>query len=131
MIPPAVDESFVFEPTSPERSRVWGWAGGFSEKSGVLVALDAFAHLAVSAPDMRMLLAGDAESDDAFRLREKIAGVPVLAGRIEFIGEIPRERLARDFSAASGFSCIFRKTKARSRRRRRKRWLAAVLFSRR
>lgn len=97
VIPPAVDESFVFEPTSPERSRVWGWAGGFSEKSGVLVALDAFAHLAVSAPDMRMLLAGDAESDDASWLREKIAGVPVLAGRIEFIGEIPRERLARDF----------------------------------
>ncbi len=97
MIPPAVDESFVFEPTSPERSRVWGWAGGFSEKSGVLTALDAFARQAFSEPSMRMLLAGDADCANAHRLREKIAGVPVLAGRVEFVGEIPRERLAKEF----------------------------------
>lgn len=97
VIPPAVDEIFTFEATSPERSRVWGWNGGFSEKSGVLVALDAFARQAFAEPRMRMLLAGDAETEAAELLRRKISGVPVLAERVEFVGEIPRKRLAADF----------------------------------
>lgn len=98
VIPPAVDsEMFPFEPTSEDRALIWGWNGGFREKSGILVVLDAFARHAIANPHMRMLLAGDAESDDAEKLRSRIAGVPGLASRIIFIGEIPRERLAKEF----------------------------------
>lgn len=98
VIPPAVDpELFPFEPTSEERSLIWGWNGGFSEKSGILVVLDAFARHAVANPRMRILLAGDAESDDAEKLRSRIAGVPGLASRIVFVGEIERAQLAEKF----------------------------------
>lgn len=98
VIPPPVDGAlFPFEETSAERSCIWGWNGGFSEKSGVLLALDAFARHAFSNPQMRMLLAGDADSDEAENLRARIHSVPGLSARISFVGEISRERLARDF----------------------------------
>lgn len=98
VIPPAVDEAlFPFEETSPERSRVWGWDGGFSPESGVLVALDAFSRHAFSNPQMRMILAGDASSPDAEKLRSRIAAVPGLASRVFFVGKIPRERRAQEF----------------------------------
>lgn len=98
VIPPAVDaERFPFEETSPERSRVWGWDGGFSPESGVLVALDAFSRHAFSNPQMRMILAGDASAPDAEKLRARIASVPGLASRVLFVGKIPRERRAREF----------------------------------
>lgn len=98
VIAPAVDGAlFPFEETSAERSRVWGWDGGFSESSGVLTALDAFAHQAEKTPSLRLLIAGDAGTADAAALRARIAGVPGLAERISFLGAVPRERLAEDF----------------------------------
>lgn len=98
VIPPAVDGAlFPFAETSPERSRVWGWDGGFSEDSGVLVVLDVFSRHFLSEPNMRLLLAGDCDSPDAAKLRSRIAAVPALASRVSFIGKIPRERRAADF----------------------------------
>ncbi|MBP3302859.1 MAG: glycosyltransferase family 4 protein [Opitutales bacterium] len=98
VIPPPVDPKlFPFEETSPERTCVWGWNGSFSENSGILVALDTFARHAFSNPQMHMLLAGNADSGEAEKLRSRIQAVPGLAQRISFVGEIPRERLAQDF----------------------------------
>ena len=98
VIPPPVDPKlFPFEETSPERACVWGWNGSFSENSGILVALDTFARHAFSNPQMHMLLAGNADSGEAEKLRSRIQAVPGLAQRISFVGEIPRERLAQDF----------------------------------
>lgn len=96
--PPVNGEIFAFRETSTARSRVWGWNGSFSEKSGVLVALDAFARQAATRPDMRLILAGaDPDSPSAEKLRGKIDGVRGLSERIVFAGKIPRERLAEDF----------------------------------
>lgn len=95
--PPVYPELFPFKETSAERTRVWGWNGGFSESSGILIVLDAFSRHAFSDPGMKILLAGNAGSPDAEKLRERIRSVPGLAERVCFIGEIPRERLAADF----------------------------------
>lgn len=98
VIPPAVDaELFPFAETNEARSRVWGWDGGFAEKSGVLFALDAFARQAAGNREMRMLLEGDADSADAENLRAKIRSVAGLSEQIVFVGKIPRERRSRDF----------------------------------
>ena len=98
VIPPPVDDKlFAFEPTSHERSCVWGWDGGFAENSGVLIALDAFARHAVSDSRMHMLLAGNEKSPDAENLKNRINAVPGLSSRISFLGEISREHRAKDF----------------------------------
>ena len=98
IIPPPVDNTiFTFAETSPERSCVWGWDGGFSEKSGVLVVLDAFARQAAAHPYMRILLVGDENSPEAEKLRSRIRGVPGLAERVDFIGSVSRENRVRDF----------------------------------
>jgi len=99
VIPPAVDDKiFTFRETSEERSRVWGWNGGFSEDSGVLLALETFARQAMIHPRMQLILAGDdANSADAVALRAKISAVPAIAERVVFAGKIPREKLAENF----------------------------------
>lgn len=98
IIPPAVDgELFPFKETSPERSCVWGWDGGFSEKTGILVVLDAFARHAFENPYMRILLAGEPDSPEAEKLRSRIRSVPGLESRVEFVGKIARENRAHDF----------------------------------
>lgn len=98
VIPPAVCPGlFPFGAQSAERSLIWGWNGGISPDSGVLVALEAFAHHAVRNPRMRMVLAGDATSPDAEKLRSRIASISGVSGRISFVGKISRENLAKEF----------------------------------
>lgn len=99
VIPPPVDDKiFSFKETSEERSRVWGWNGSFDEKSGVLLALEAFARQAMIYPKMQMILAGDdLDSPAAEALRAKINAVPAIAERVIFAGKIPHEKLAEKF----------------------------------
>jgi glycosyltransferase involved in cell wall biosynthesis len=98
VIPNGIDAAlFPFAPMSADRWRTWGFCGRIQPEKGVAQALELFARAAAARPDLRFLLAGDMRTAHGRELQRKIAAHPLLAGRVELLGAVPRDRLASRF----------------------------------
>lgn len=73
------------------------YAGRLVPEKGCDVAIQAFARLADSHPDARLLIAGDGPERDALEAQCGKAG---LASNVEFAGFLPRAELERRLSSA-------------------------------
>ncbi len=92
-------------PTRYELRKEFGWgeefvvisAGRFVPWKGFMALIDAVETLKPKYPDLRLLIAGDGPEGDRLRARAK------KNTRVEFLGVLSREQLARAIKAADAF----------------------------
>ncbi len=91
VIPYGVDlETFRPEPRPPRAEVVVGAVARLSPEKGLRYLIDAFARLARDEGRVRLVLAGDGPER---RRLERMVGKERLGERVDFLGEVPHERV--------------------------------------
>jgi L-malate glycosyltransferase len=97
-LPGGIDERAWVAATADPASQSVLFLANLERRKGIEVLLDAFARLAPELPEARLVVGGTGAAEQAVRKR---AGEPPLAGRVELLGGVPRDRVMATMQACA------------------------------